>query len=109
VAENADQTVVQEAIYYKIYVDIDPRDLDLKSGMTANLTILTGERKDVLVVPSRSLRLTDSQVSVRVLEGREAHVRDIQIGLRGDEGRVEVVSGLTEGESVVTGEIVSGP
>ncbi len=109
VAENADQTVVQEAIYYKIYVDIDPRDLDLKSGMTANLTILTGERKDVLVVPSRSLRLTDGQVSVRVLEGNEASVRDIQIGLRGDEGRVEVVSGLTEGESVVTGEIVSGP
>lgn len=108
VAENADQTTVQEAIYYKIYVSIDPRDADLKSGMTANLTILTGERKDVLVVPSRSLRLSDQQVSVRVLEGGKANVRDIEIGLRGDEGRVEVTSGLSEGELVVTGEISSG-
>lgn len=108
VSENADQTTVQEAIYYKIYVDIDPRGLDLKSGMTANLTILTGERKDVLVVPSRALRVSGEQVSVRVLEGREAKMRDVQIGLRGDEGRVEVVSGLTEGEAVVTGETVNG-
>lgn len=107
VAENADQTTVQEAIYYKIYVDIDPRGLDLKSGMTANLTILTGERKGVLVVPSRSLRLTDGKVSVRVLEGREAKERDIQIGLRGDEGRVEVTSGLGEGDAVVTDELTA--
>lgn len=106
-AENADQTRVQEAIYYKIYVDIDARDADLKAGMTANLTILTGARTNALIVPSRALRLVDDRFVVRVLEGREAVEREITIGLRGDEGRVELLSGLRDGEAVVTGELTA--
>lgn len=107
IAENADQTVVQDAIYYTTYVEFDARDLDVKSGMTANLTISTGRRENVLFIPSRSLRLTNGGVSVRVLNGRRDEERPIEIGLRGDEGRVEVLSGLSEGDAVITGELTA--
>lgn len=106
-SENADQTVVQDAIYYTTYVDFDPLDLDVKSGMTANLTVLTGERKNVLFIPSRALRLNDGTTTVRVQKGGRMEETEIEIGLRGDEGRVEVLSGLEEGDRVVTGELTA--
>lgn len=107
ISENADQTVVQDAIYYTTYVEFDRKDMDVKSGMTANLTILTGERKNVLYIPSRSLRVSDNMTTVRVQDGNDVEEREIEIGLRGDEGRVEVLSGVEEGEQVITGELTA--
>jgi len=103
-SENADQTKVQDAIYYKIYVEMDPKDKDVKPGMTANLTVKTGNRTNVLVIPSRSLRVTNGDVGVRVLQNGAPVEKAITIGLRGDEGRVEAMTGLEEGEEVITGE-----
>lgn len=107
IAENADQTKVQDATYYKVYVEMDAKGKDVKPGMTANLTIKTGERNGVLVIPSRSLRVSDGGVGVRVLQDKQPIEKSIEIGLRGDEGRVEVVSGLNAGEEVITGELTA--
>jgi len=107
ISENADQTVVQDAIYYTTYVDFDPLNLDVKSGMTANLTVLTGERSNVLFIPSRSLRLNNGDTTVRVQKGERVEEVEIEIGLRGDEGRVEILSGLEEGDNVITGELTA--
>ncbi|MCI0479258.1 efflux RND transporter periplasmic adaptor subunit [Candidatus Uhrbacteria bacterium] len=103
-AEDPDQTKVQEAIYYRIRVQIEREGRDVKPGMTANVTVTTGERKGTLVMPLRAIRTTNGTRTVRVLKDGKTDTRDIAIGLRGDEGRVEVLSGLTEGELVVVGE-----
>lgn len=110
VAEEPDQTKVQEAIYYKVRIQIDPAGRDVKPGMTANVTIRTAEAKSALVIPLRAVRTkTDTgEKTVRVLVAGVPEERMVELGLRGDEGRVEVVSGVKVNESVVTGESTPG-
>jgi len=49
-------TTVQNVVTYDVIVDVDNHDLALKPGMTANVTIVTVERDDVLRVSPRALR-----------------------------------------------------
>lgn len=107
IAENPDQTKVQDAIYYKVYVTVEAENRDIKPGMTANLIIHTDERKNVLIIPSRAIRQTGEERSVRILEGNEPKEMKITTGLRGDEGLVEVTSGLQAGQDVITGELTA--
>lgn len=105
ISENPDQTKVSDAIYYKAYVTIDPAGHDIKPGMTANLTITTGSRDDVLVIPTRAVLDNNGQRYVRVKDGSTVKQVDVTLGLRGDEGRAEVLSGLSEGQTVVVSEV----
>lgn len=98
------ETKVQEAVYYKIRVQVDPAGRDVKPGMTANVTVLADERKDVLVIPLRAVKTIDGKKTVRVLVNEQPQEREIVLGLRGDEGRIEVTEGLKEGEKVIVGE-----
>ena len=108
--EDPDQTRVQDAVYYNIRVQIDPAGHDIKPGMTANITITTGQRTGVMVIPLRSVRTSPSsgQKTVRILVDKTPQEKNITLGLRGDEGRVEVVSGLQVGDAVILSETVAG-
>ncbi|MEI7512933.1 MAG: efflux RND transporter periplasmic adaptor subunit [Candidatus Uhrbacteria bacterium] len=102
--ENPDQTKVSDAIYYKTSISIENGDKDVKPGMTANVTVHTADRTGVIVVPTRAIRQTDGKYFVRILDGATPREVEVQIGLRGDEGRAEALSGVKEGEDVITAE-----
>jgi HlyD family secretion protein len=51
----APQTV-QNVVTYTAVIQVDNPDLKLKPGMTANVTAIVAERKDVLTVPNAALR-----------------------------------------------------
>lgn len=100
-----DQTVVQDAVYYKARIQVmDTQGKDIKPGMTANVTIQTAEADNVLVIPNRAVK-TDSSTGKTTIQVQKTdktlETRDIEIGLKGDEGLVEVKSGLKEGETVI--------
>jgi HlyD family secretion protein len=103
-AEDPDQTKVSDAIYYKTTLSIDNGERDVKPGMTANVTIDTGDRTNALIIPTRAIRETDGVYTVRVLEGGTPREVTVTIGLRGDDGKTEALSGVSEGMQVVTGE-----
>ncbi|MCC6666671.1 MAG: efflux RND transporter periplasmic adaptor subunit [Polyangiaceae bacterium] len=69
---------------------------ELRSGMTAEVNIVTARHDAVLLAPSSA----ESEGSVWVLANGRVERRAIQVGIR-DLLRLEVVSGLAEGESVV--------
>lgn len=56
---------VQNVVTYTAVIDVDNPDLKLKPGMTANVTVLVAQRKNVLKVPNAALRfrpeLTEAQ------------------------------------------------
>lgn len=106
------QTLIQEVVYYKVKIEFinlesdlalsnDP-SLSLKAGMTSNVSIVTDMKNDVLQVPSRTVITQDGAQIVRVLINGKLEEREVVTGLRGDDGLIEIVSGLSEGEEVIT-------
>lgn len=105
-AKDPAETTVQDAVYYKIRVQVEPDGKEVKPGMTANVTVLTAEAKGALVIPSRAVK-TDPEkktTSVRVLENGQPKDISVTTGLRGDEGRVEITTGLSENQTIIVSE-----
>jgi len=51
-------TVTQNVVTYTTIVDVDNPELKLRPGMTATVSIITGEAKGVLRIPNSALRFT---------------------------------------------------
>lgn len=106
------QTLIQGVVYYKVKLqffdllelqeNLTNSGLGLKAGMTANVVIITDSRENVLQIPARAVIEQDGKRIVRVLWGGQVNEMPVTLGLRGDEGLIEVVSGLNEGDEVVT-------
>lgn len=96
-------TEIQGVVYYRIKLKFDSLDPRFKVGMSANLDIATAERSNVISVPSRAIKLDGDRKCVDVLQADNTTKKVyIETGLEGDEGMVEVKSGLSGGEKVVT-------
>ncbi|HWC58917.1 MAG TPA: efflux RND transporter periplasmic adaptor subunit [Verrucomicrobiae bacterium] len=55
-------TNYQNVVTYDTVIGVDNRDLKLKPGMTANVSIIIAERKDALRVPNAALRFHPPEV-----------------------------------------------
>lgn len=96
-------TVIADVVYYEVTVLFDNKDDRIKPGMTANVDVTSAQKDDVLVIPLRAVKYnTERQAYVEVLQGIETAEKPVTIGLRGDNGLVELISGLAEGDVVVT-------
>jgi RND family efflux transporter MFP subunit len=97
------ETVIEGVATYKVTLRFTDEENRVRSGMTANVTILCDIRSDVLSVPIRSVETNDDgSLVVRVLGLDGIPVsRTITTGLRGSDGRIEVSGDIVEGEEVV--------
>lgn len=76
-------------------------DSRLRPGMTANVDIISAQRRKTLVVPLEALNFDGRQGTVTVLTSNNMKVqRSVTIGLRNDTS-AEVLSGLHAGDHVV--------
>ncbi|QNF14144.1 efflux RND transporter periplasmic adaptor subunit [Aeromonas jandaei] len=95
-------TTSNAAVYYYALFDVPNPDHTLRVAMTTQVTIVLGERKQVLTVPQTALgkSLGDNEYEVTVIKDDETtETRHIKTGMK-DEIRIEVVSGLDEKEQV---------
>ncbi len=104
--ENVDpsSTVVSGVVNYKVTSSIEPVS-EIKPGMTANLTILTGSKQQVLAIPQRAVLNHDGKKFVRVVTDTKKKTyteQEITVGMQADGGLVEILSGLSEGVEIVT-------
>lgn len=94
------------AIYYNALFDVTNSDNRLRALMTAKVTILLDQRKNVLTIPSSALgaKNKDGTYTVQV-QGADRAIskRNVKIGLNNNVS-AEVLSGLKQGESVVVSE-----
>lgn len=104
-------TVVSNVVTYPAIIDVENPELLLRPGMTANVTFVTQEANDVVKVPNAALRFrlespkktavpTGSRAVTVMREGRPEGVA-VVTGIT-DGSFTEVVSGLHEGDVVVT-------
>ena len=98
------ETLIEGVATYKVTLHFNEKDERIRSGMTANTDILTEKREGVLFVPYRAVTSRDDKKFVRILVSREPTEKEVTLGLRGSDGSVEILSGLLEGEKVITFE-----
>ncbi|MBD3156214.1 HlyD family efflux transporter periplasmic adaptor subunit [Candidatus Peregrinibacteria bacterium] len=95
------ETIIQGVVYYEIKTAFDLEDERLKSGMTANLEIITDQKENVLTIPARAIKYEDSIRYVEVLNNGAPKKTTITTGLESDQ-YVEVTSGLKQGDKIIT-------
>ncbi len=96
------ETIIQGVVYYRVTAGFEEAKEGIKSGMTANVDIITDLREDVLRIPQRAVLTKNGQKIVRVLEGEEIKEVQVETGIRGNEGEIEILSGIKEGDKIIT-------
>jgi membrane fusion protein (multidrug efflux system) len=83
---------------------IDNKDRTLRPGMLLTVAVVTAERT-ALVVPEGAVFQVQNRAYVYTVDGDTVHQRQIEVGGRRF-GIVEVLSGLQDGEPIVTEGII---
>lgn len=79
----------------------DTRDAALRPGSFAEITVPVGSERQAPVIPQTAIRPSDRGFLAFVIEDGKAVARVLTLGLRTADGQVEVLSGLTPGETLV--------
>jgi HlyD family secretion protein len=98
---NPGETIVSGVVDYLVKVSFDKVDPRMKSGLTANLTILTQTKQNVLLLPQFAIIQNASGTFVETLNGKVATTVPITLGIEDQSGTVEIATGVTEGEQVI--------
>lgn len=103
---------VQNVVTYDVVIKVGNPELKLKPGMTANVQIITAEKKDVLKIPNAALRFrpadtnkaTTPQKGPGVWVTEQGKLKRIPVSIGINDGiHTELISGpLTEGQEVIT-------
>ena len=105
----------QGVINYNVYTLMTDTDKNVKSGMTANISIETKTRKNVLSVVNAAVRPYKGARAVEILgkNGKPEYV-PVVTGIKGAD-RTEIIKGVQEGTKVIvattkkTSPILGGP
>ena len=120
-SSSSSTTTSTTVVTYEVVITADNPDLKLKPRLTANATIYTLTKDNVLTVPNKALRFTpnkdivggrkinDCQSSHKVwtLDNNIFTAHPVKIGIT-DGSKTEIVSGITENTPIVTETVVKG-
>lgn len=126
-------TTTSNVVTYEVVIDAPNKDLKLKPGMTANVTIITSQVKDAIAVPSKALSFKPSMPeppstpegfeapegfepdstmmppkfedgkTLFIKDGDRIHPVQVETGLT-DGSKIEILSGLNEGDTIVVSQ-----
>ena len=98
---NAIGTTTQGVTTYSIEITLDSVTPDLKPGMTANASIVTNKKENVILVPSTAVQTVGGQSVVQIMKNNTAQTVPVTVGDSND-SETEIVSGVSAGDMVVT-------
>ncbi len=106
---NPGETIMEGVATYETTLVFKEADDRVKSGMTADVSILTAEKDNVIVIPQRAVIDKDNKKIIRVLEmkmekGKETKKLvevEIETGLKGSMGEIEISKGIDVGDEIV--------
>ena len=87
--------------YYQTTIEVNETIDFLRSGMTANVWILTKESPNSLYVPISALFKNGDTWKVRVMNGKLVDEKDIVTGAKDRNGMIQILSGIIEGDTVI--------
>lgn len=108
-------TTESNVVTYEVVISASNKDLKLKPGLTANVTIFTLERNNIVSVPTKALHFTPTKEmlnpgekiedcqgahKVWVREGKTLKAYAVKTGITNGT-RTQIVSGVKEGAEVI--------
>ncbi|MBU4331572.1 efflux RND transporter periplasmic adaptor subunit [Patescibacteria group bacterium] len=100
---NPAETMIEGMATYKTILQFADDDERIKSGMTANVDILTNKRENVIAIPGRAVISRNGGKMVQIVRDDDTITEvEVKTGIRGSDGRIEILSGVSEGYKVIT-------
>ena len=115
-------TTTSNVVTYEVVISAPNKDLKLKPGLTANVTIFTLEKNHVLAAPAKALRFIPNEALLKpdqkiedieapqkvwTLEGNTFKAHRVETGITNGM-LTEIVSGIKEGTEVLVDFNISG-
>ena len=115
-------TTESNVVTYEVVISAPNNDLKLKPGLTANVTIYTLEKNDVMAVPAKALRFQPNEAFLQkgetiedcegdhklwTKEGTVFKAHKVEIGTTNGM-MTEIISGIKEGTEVLSDFNISG-
>lgn len=106
--------VVQNVVTYNVVISVDNKDLKLKPGMTANVSIISSSKNGILLTPNDSLRFTPyteddapkyKEQGVWVLENDKPKRLSIKTGISNGNFTEVNSANVYEGLQVIIGKV----
>ena len=97
------ETIVDNVVYYNVTIEFLNQPDGIRSGMTADITIESNKKDNVLRIPKNAVVQIDGTETVQIVKGSKIENRTITTGLEGND-YFEVTSGLNENDQIVTGK-----
>ena len=115
-------TTESNVVTYEVVISAPNNDLKLKPGLTANVTIYTFEKNDVMAVPTKALRFIPTEAILEkgqtisdcegdhklwTLEGNTFKAHKVEVGTSNGI-LTEITGGISEGTVILTDFNISG-
>lgn len=120
-SSSSSSSTSETVVTYEVVITADNPELKLKPRLTANVTIYTQIRENVLTVPSKALRFSPNKElagnrsikdcqgehKVWTLENETFIAHPVKVGLS-DGSHAEILEGVSEGTNIVTEAVIKG-
>lgn len=99
-------TTANNVTTYSVIIQFDTSSDQILPHMAVTANIVINRKDSVLLVPSSAIQIQDGQSYVSVLADDKQQFVPVETGLTSDT-QIEIVSGLNEGDLVITGTVSS--
>lgn len=107
-AINTNGSVSSGVTTYPTTITFDTTLDTIYPNMAVSATIITDVKSNVVLVPAGAIQTANDQSTVRVLKDGQASTVTVEVGASNDT-QTEVLSGISEGDTVITGQSTSTP
>jgi len=96
------ETIIDGVPTYKVTLEFTEENENIKSGLTANVDILTAEKNEIIAIPQRAIIRTNGDKTVRILKNT-TDVQEVKVttGIRGTNGNIEILEGINVGDVII--------
>jgi HlyD family secretion protein len=95
------ESLVGNVSNYKVTLNFSENIENLRSGVNANISVISKEKDGVLVVPQNAVFEESGKKYVYVLKNGLKLKTEVQAGILGKDNLIEIVSGLQEGDKLL--------